>query len=190
MAVRKEAAPIPSTKSWRGIRLAVLISGICRRGRGWLFCSLALASPLAAQPSGIESTLNPGLEAAPPPALPDGYPSLAATSWALVQFVRPDGSRLTPISPARYTLRFDPGGSAALQLDCNRANGAWIAAANGALSLGPLAGTRAMCADMTLHDRILADAPEVRGYLVDQGHLWLSLSAGGGAYEFAPAPAQ
>jgi len=151
--------------------------------------SLALAPPLAAQPSGIESTLDPGIEAPPPPALPDGYPTLAGTRWALVQFIRPDGSRLTPTDPARYTLAFDADGGVALQLDCNRANGSWSAEANGGLSLGALAGTRAMCADMALHDRILADAAEVRGYLVDEGHLWLALAPGGGIYEFAPMPA-
>ncbi|MBC7987717.1 MAG: META domain-containing protein [Sphingomonadaceae bacterium] len=149
----------------------------------------ALPSPLTAQPSGLDSTLDPGLDAAPPPALADGHPPLAGTRWSLVQYFNADGTGLVPATPGPYTLAFAADGTVVLQLDCNSASGSWTAGpATGALRLGALTATQAACVDMTLHDRILADAGDVRGYLVDDGHLWLALTPGNGAYDFVAVP--
>lgn len=45
-----------------------------------------------------------------------------------------------------------------------------------------------MCPPQSLHDRIVKHLPLVRSYLIKDGHLFLSLMADGGIYEFEPAP--
>lgn len=56
------------------------------------------------------------------------------------------------------------------------------------LKFGPMALTRALCAPGSLHDRIVKQLPLVRSYVIRNGHLYLSLMADGGIYEFEPAP--
>jgi membrane-bound inhibitor of C-type lysozyme len=43
-----------------------------------------------------------------------------------------------------------------------------------------------MCPPGSLHDRIAKDLEFVRSYTIKDGHLYLSLMADGGIYEFAP----
>jgi para-nitrobenzyl esterase len=47
-----------------------------------------------------------------------------------------------------------------------------------------------MCAPGSLHDRIIKHWPYVRSYVIRNGHLYLSLLADGGIYEFEPMAAQ
>jgi para-nitrobenzyl esterase len=51
-----------------------------------------------------------------------------------------------------------------------------------------MAITRAMCPPGSLHDRIVKQLPYIRSYVIKDGHLFLSLMADGGIYEFEPAP--
>lgn len=93
--------------------------------------------------------------------------------------------------PARFTLRFGSDGRASLRLDCNRGAGNWksIPAADGLsgqLQLGPIATTRALCPPPHLDDRIARDLAYVRGYLLRDGKLYLTLMADGGIYEWLP----
>ena len=41
-----------------------------------------------------------------------------------------------------------------------------------------------------MHDQILRQLPYVRSYIIKDGHLFLSLMADGGIYEFEPAGAE
>jgi para-nitrobenzyl esterase len=43
-----------------------------------------------------------------------------------------------------------------------------------------------MCPPGSLHDHIVTQWPFVRSYTVEGGHLFLSLMADGGSYEFEP----
>lgn len=52
-----------------------------------------------------------------------------------------------------------------------------------------MALTRAMCAPGSLHDRVAKDLANVRSYGLENGHLYLSLMADGGIYEFEPVAA-
>jgi para-nitrobenzyl esterase len=54
------------------------------------------------------------------------------------------------------------------------------------LLLGPLALTRAKCPDGSLHDHIVKQWSYIRSYVIKDGHLFLSLMADGGIYEFEP----
>jgi len=119
-----------------------------------------------------------------PPA-PEG---LGGTSWQLVKFQGGDDTVLRPDDKSKYTLAFGADGSVSAGLDCNRGRGAWKSPEKGRLEFGPMALTRAMCAPGSLHDRMVKQLPFVRSYVIKNGHLFLSLMADGGIYEFEPAP--
>lgn len=119
----------------------------------------------------------------------DAKPSLAGTSWQLVGFVGGDDQKLTPDDRSKYTLAFNADGSVNARIDCNRGRGTWKSAAPGQLEFGPIATTRAMCPAGSMHDQIVRQLPHVRSYLVRDGHLFLSLMADGGTYEFEPGAA-
>jgi para-nitrobenzyl esterase len=111
-------------------------------------------------------------------------PSLGGTSWQLVKFQGGDGTVLTPDDKARYTLAFAHDGVMTARIDCNRARAAWKSSGPNQLEFGPMAATRAQCPPGSLHDQIMRQLPNVRSYVVKGGHLYLSLMADGGIYEF------
>jgi para-nitrobenzyl esterase len=49
-----------------------------------------------------------------------------------------------------------------------------------------MALTRAMCPQGSLHDPLVKRWPFIRSSVLKEGHLFLSLMADGGIYEFAP----
>jgi para-nitrobenzyl esterase len=120
-----------------------------------------------------------------PPAA-DGEPSLAGTTWQLVSFEGGDGTILTPDDRSKYTLAFATDSGVSVRLDCNRGRGTWRSTPPNGLAFGPLALTRAMCPPGSLHDQIVRQWPYVRSYVLKDGHLFLSLMADGGIYEFEP----
>jgi len=115
--------------------------------------------------------------------------SLAGTSWQLVRFQGGDGAVVTPDDGSKYTLTFGADGALAARIDCNRGRGTWKSANPGQLALGPLALTRAMCPPQSMHDRIVTHWSSIRSYVIKDKHLFLSLMADGGIYEFQPAAA-
>lgn len=110
---------------------------------------------------------------------------LVGTPWQLVRFEGGDGKVLTPDDPAKYTVEFTAGGQVAARVDCNRGRATWKVTSTG-LELGALALTRAKCPDGSLHDQIAKQWTFVRSFVIRDGHLFLSLMADGGTYEFAP----
>ena len=153
--------------------------------------SSALAMTLACAPA----AQNPPQGSATPPA-PQTQPagagaartSLAGTSWQLVKFQGSDDKTLTPDDRSKYTLAFGTDGAVSARFDCNRGRGKWTSPDGVQLELGPLALTRAMCPPGSLHDRLVKDWGYVRSYVIKDGHLFLSLMADGGIYEFEPIP--
>ena len=113
--------------------------------------------------------------------------SLAGTSWQLVRFQGGDGAVVTPDDESKYTLTFGADGAVAAQIDCNRGQASWRSASPGQLALGPLRLTRAMCPPQSMHDRIVDHWSSIRSYVIRDKHLFLSLMADGGIYEFQPA---
>jgi len=118
---------------------------------------------------------------------PSAKASLGGTSWQLVKFQGGDGRVLTPDDKSKYTLVFDADGVVSARIDCNRARGGWKSAGPNQLEFGPMAATRAQCLPGSLHDQIMRQLPNVRSYVIKNGHLFLSLMADGGIYEFEPA---
>jgi hypothetical protein len=127
------------------------------------------------------------------PAGPAAIGALANTRWRLVEFQSMDNAigRLRPHDPSQYVMQLNADGTVTMQLNCNRATGNWTAepgadGASGRFEFGPLATTRALCPAPTMDERIAADSRYVRGYLLKDGRLYLSLMADAGIYAWEP----
>jgi heat shock protein HslJ len=117
---------------------------------------------------------------------PPAAATLTGTSWQLVKFQGSDDTPLTPDDRSKYTIEFGADGRLSARIDCNRGRGTWKSTGPSQLQLGPLALTRAMCPPGSLHDRIVKQWSAIRSYVFKDGHLFLSLMADGGIYEFEP----
>jgi putative lipoprotein len=115
---------------------------------------------------------------------------LEGTSWQLVKFQSSDDRALTPADKTKYTVAFESNGRVSVRIDCNRGHGTWKSSGPNQLAFGPLALTRAMCPPAPLNDRLAKDWQYVRSYVLKNDHLFLSLMADGGNYEFEPMTAQ
>jgi para-nitrobenzyl esterase len=150
-----------------GLPLAAAVWRIAHRGAPVLLLVLACAACAPVPPQ-------------------NGGATLEATSWRLVKFQGGDGAVAVPEDRPKYTLAFSSGGIVSARIDCNRASGSWKSPGRNQIEFGPLAITRAMCPPGSLHDRIVNHWPYFRSYMIRNGHLFLSLSADGGVYEFEP----
>lgn len=111
---------------------------------------------------------------------------LGGTAWQLVKFQGGDGATVYPDVRAKYTISFGTDGRVSARLDCNRGNGTWTSEGANHLEYGPLSVTRLACAPPSLYNRIVRHWPYFRSYVMRNGHLFLSLMADGGIYEFEP----
>jgi para-nitrobenzyl esterase len=120
----------------------------------------------------------------------DDARSLGGSAWQLVRFHGGDGTVLTPEQKGNYTVAFGTDGTLNVRFDCNRGRGSWKSSEKNRIEFGPMALTRAACPPGSLHDHLVKQWPYVRSYVVKDGHLFLSLMADAGIYEFEPlAPA-
>lgn len=118
---------------------------------------------------------------------PSAIADLGGTSWQIVKFIGSDDTTLTPEDQSKYTIAFEPAGSVSVRIDCNRGHGTWNSAGANQLQFGPLALTRAMCPPAPLNDRMIKDWQYVRSYTLKDHHLFLSLMADGGTYDYEPS---
>jgi para-nitrobenzyl esterase len=116
----------------------------------------------------------------------DAAGGLAGTSWQLVKFQGGDGAVLRADDKSKYTLTFNADNTLEARIDCNRGRGGWKSAGPSQLELSPMAVTRAMCPPGSIDFEILKRLPHVRSYLFKDGHLFLSMMADGGTFEFEP----
>jgi len=114
---------------------------------------------------------------------------LGGTSWQLVKFQGGDGTVLVPDDRPKYTVSFAADGTMSVRFDCNRGRGTWTSPGPRQLQFGPLALTRMACPPAPIYDRIVQQWPFVRSYVVERGHLFLSLMADGGIFELEPSMA-
>jgi heat shock protein HslJ len=118
---------------------------------------------------------------------------LAGSNWRLVEFESSDDAIgvIRPADPSRYTLSLGTDGRVSMRLDCNRGSGAYEDTPTrddgGALSIGPLAVTRAACPDAALADQLARHVEYFRSYILRDGRLHISLMADGGIYVWEPA---
>jgi len=119
---------------------------------------------------------------------------LEGTHWRLVEFQSMDDATgvLRPHDPSLYKMRLHSDGRVEMQLNCNRAHGNWSATpssddgTSGNFEFGPLASTLAICPPPTMDEHIIRQAQYIRGYLLKDGRLYLSLMADGGIYVWEP----
>ncbi len=112
---------------------------------------------------------------------------LTGKVWQLVQFQGGNGQTLRPDGDSAYTVEFKPDNTLVVRLDCYRGRGTWLSRATSQLELGPLGLTRGKCAQSALSDQIPKQWTLIHSYAVRDTHLFLSLTADGGTYEFEPA---
>ena len=124
---------------------------------------------------------------------PPSTTELGGTHWQLVEFQSMDDSTgvLRPSDPSLYTMNLHHDGSVEMHLNCNRAKGNWHATPSsdgksGNFEFGLLAATRAICPPPSMDEHIVAQAKYIRGYLLRDGKLYLSLMADGGIYTWEP----
>ncbi len=118
---------------------------------------------------------------------------LLGTRWRLVSFQSMDdaiGIR-HPRDASKFTMKLNEDGTVTMRLDCNSATGNWTAdpasdRVSGRFRFGPLAATRALCPPPHLDEQIMSHAVYVRGYLLKDSRLHLSLMADGGIYTWEP----
>jgi heat shock protein HslJ len=123
---------------------------------------------------------------------------LAGTSWQLHSLTSMDDAEgvTRPSDPSAITMELREDGRISMRLVCNRGAGQWSAepsatGASGRFRLGPLATTRALCPPPHLGETVARQMGLVRGYLLRDGLLNLSLQADGGLITWQPErPAQ
>lgn len=114
------------------------------------------------------------------------YDELSGTDWELVRIQSMDDRSWSPEDPSRYTLTFEPDGTAYMRLDCNRGRAGWSSEQPGRLEFGLLASTRALCQDDGLSERYAMQFEWVRSYVFRGSHLFLATYADGAIIEFRP----
>ncbi len=150
----------------------------------------SLSGGIALLVAGVLAAIGNAVEGPPAGA------ALAGSAWELVAIQSMDDAQgtLRIADPAAFTLQLGTDGRAALMLDCNRGTASWQATPagdgnSGQFAFGPVAGTRALCPPPHLDECIVRDLAYVRGYLLRDGKLYLSLMADGGIYEWRPRAA-
>lgn len=122
-------------------------------------------------------------------------PTLDGTSWRLVSIESMDSQQGTTqvAHPENYTVSFGADGRAAFRIDCNTGSGSFTAQpaqggdTTGSLTFGPVASTLMACpASDGIDQRLSSALPYVRGYLLKDRALHMSLLADGGILSWEP----
>jgi para-nitrobenzyl esterase len=95
-----------------------------------------------------------------------------------------DGQRFTPADPSRYALQLMPDGTAAAQVDCNRAVGTYTTNGN-ELTLSFLVTLLAACPPGSLADRYQQQLNSVSSFFFRDGVLFLELMFDSGTMRFS-----
>jgi LppP/LprE lipoprotein/META domain len=111
---------------------------------------------------------------------------LSGMTWRLVHFQGPNGQALQQEDESSYTVEFKADNTVAVRMDCHRGRGTWLSRSTSELELGPVALTKATCARSPLNDQIAKQWTLIHSYALRDTHLFLSLTADAGAYEFEP----
>jgi para-nitrobenzyl esterase len=93
------------------------------------------------------------------------------------------GERFVPVNPSQYTLQLFPDGTAAAQVDCNRAAGTYTVSGN-RLTLSFQVTTLAACPPGSLSDRYLQQLNAVNSFFFRDGQLFLEIMFDSGTMRF------
>jgi heat shock protein HslJ len=154
------------------------------------FTQLSSTQVPVAKVSGVEGT--PGGAAATAPeasAMNDDMASaLIGPTWQWIETVYGDSSIEVAADPSRYLLFFDETGRVSVQLDCNGGGAEYIADGS-SLLFGAIASTLMACPEGSQATTFAKDLAEVYSFVIEDGHLYLSLKLDSGIMEFAPMEA-
>jgi hypothetical protein len=145
-------------------------------------------------PGGVQSTAS-GQSPSGRKANPLGkiISPLAGTKWRLLSFQSMGDAigQIRPEDPSLIAMNLRPDGTVSMRLCCNSAKGTYSVEPAGdrtsdRFEIGQLAYTRSSCPPFPPVERIVKDLKFVRGYLLREGLLNLSLMADGGIYSWEP----
>ena len=111
--------------------------------------------------------------------------SLVGPTWAWSGTVTPV-EVLTPADPASYTFQLSSDGHAAVRADCNRGSCSYTLSGS-ELRFGPMALTRAMCAEGSLDTRFAQQLGGAAHTFWSGDTLMIDLIADSGTMRFLPA---
>ncbi|MCG2590893.1 META domain-containing protein [Rhodohalobacter sulfatireducens] len=117
--------------------------------------------------------------------------SLYGTSWKLVEIesMSDEVGTLNIENSSSYIMDLWPDGNVTMQLNCKFVNGNWQAKTaadgkSGTFEFSPLAATLPSCPPPAYDERFLSQAEFVRGFIIKDDQLYLSLMADGGIYRW------
>lgn len=141
------------------------------RAYAWLLAALAVfaCSPPVPESGAEEEIPQPGV----------------LGQWQWVSFQSMDDSSIEITDPSLYTLEMQTDG-VSVRADCKRGTGGFELEGS-SLTFTDLATTTMACPPESLGDRYLSYLGYVRSWLIENGHLYLSLYADGGIMRFRPA---
>jgi len=188
-----------STGGWRSLLVRVSGGGISPgydaelRFEGGTYPANPTVAPVvpAADTAGAETVIQEFDQftdgtLVPPPHGPQvaavGAPLLGRWEW--VSFQGMDDSFFETDDPSRYTLEIREDGVSVVA-DCNRGMGGVVIEAS-SVRFTELAVTRMACPPESLGERYLSYLRYVRGWVISNGDLYLSLFADGGIMRFRP----
>jgi heat shock protein HslJ len=148
------------------------------------FVQLSSTQVSVAKISGAE--VQPGAESASVEEPVDMSDELIGITWQWIQTEYGDGSVEVAADPSRYTLYFDDTGQVAATFDCNGGGGSYTVDGS-TLTFGALVTTLMACPDGSQDAIFGKDLAEVYSYVIQDGHLFLSMKLDTGIMEFAPA---
>ena len=97
--------------------------------------------------------------------------------WQLASLQRSDFAIVTPPSGASFTARFDDDGQLVAQADCNVCHASYSATGT-ALSISPMACTRAYCASAPFDSEYVQALSTATGFEMSDGGLMVRSPAG------------
>ena len=113
---------------------------------------------------------------------------LAGTKWKLVQFAGIKNTDIrVPAGLDNYSIAFGADGTVAVQADCNRGTGTWSSPEPSVLRFSQLNVTTIGCQSGGMDYKFLKDFEYMAFSSIRNGHLYISLRADRGSYEFEPA---
>ena len=98
-------------------------------------------------------------------------------NWQLVSLTESGHASVDVAEPERFTAEFGPDGRVSLRADCNRCSGGYTAT-KGALTVGPMACTRAYCSSAPLDTTFAMLVSEAKAWTAANGGLELRGDSG------------
>lgn len=119
-------------------------------------------------------------------AQPEADAPLLDTVWQLEQIQYMNDTETAPNDPARYTVRFGSDGSLQVRADCNRGVGRYELDGV-ALTLAPLALTRALCPPDSIDSEFVRELSNVVSFVLNPDGLYLATAIDVSILHFTPA---